>query len=166
MNPWRGAGPELGIAAATYAAAAVAGYLVAGPAGLAVVTIVAVAIGLVATRMLLPTHRPETARTMRDKPTAQSISGYSQRRFVVAHASETGGFYEAELQPVLEHILAARLAERHETNLYANPDAARAILGDTLWYWVDPDKSTERQKHQRGIPPRTLARLIDRLERL
>lgn len=166
MNPWRGAGGELGIAAATYGVIAVAAYLVAGPEGLAVVTVVTAAIALAAARLLLPTHKLETTRTLRDKPTAQSISGYSRRRFVVAHASETSGFYEGEMRPVLEHILAARLAERHDTNLYTDPDAAREALGESLWYWVDPDQSTERAKRQRGIPPRTLARLIDRLERL
>jgi hypothetical protein len=39
-------------------------------------------------------------------------------------------------------------------------------LGDQLWYWVDPDQADERAKNHKGIPPRTLARLIDRLDTL
>ena len=38
------------------------------------------------------------------------------------------GFYDSELRPVLEHLLAARLAERHGVNLYQDPDAARRLL--------------------------------------
>jgi len=44
---------------------------------------------------------------------------------------------------VLEHLLAARLAERHGVNLYQDPAAARAVLcrdsrGAELWAWIDP----------------------------
>jgi hypothetical protein len=166
VNPWRGTAPELAIAGIAYVAIALAGYLVAGPAGLGVVTVVAAAVALAAQRMLLPVPRAEAVRTLKDKPTAQSISGYSRRRFVIRWSSETSGFYESELRPALEHILAARLAERHSANMYADPEAARAIIGDPLWYWIDPDLAETRLKRTKGIPPRTLARLIDRLERL
>jgi hypothetical protein len=166
VNPWRGAAPELAIAGITYAAIAVAAYLVAGPEGLGVVTVIAAAVALAAQRLLLPMPKAEAIRTLADRPMAQSISGYSRRRYIVQHASETSGFYESELRPVLEHILAARLAEKHDTNLYTDTDAARALLGDGFWYWIDPDQAGERNTHQKGIPPRTLARLIDRLEHL
>jgi hypothetical protein len=166
MNPWRGAAPELAIAGITYLAIAVAAYLVAGPEGLGVATVIAAAVALAAQRLLLPMPRAEAVRTLAEKQTTQSISGYSRRRFIVQHASETSTFYEAELRPVLEHILAARLAERRDTNLYADPEQARMALGDQLWYWVDPDQADERAKNHKGIPPRTLARLIDRLDTL
>jgi hypothetical protein len=166
VNPWRGTGPELAIAGIAYIAIALAGYLVAGPAGLGVVTVVTAAVALAAQRLLLPVPKVEAVRTLKEKPTAQSISGYSRRRFVIKYSSETSGFYESELRPALEHILAARLAERHSANLYADPEAARAIIGDRLWYWIDPDLVEVRLKRGNGIPPRTLARLIDRLERL
>jgi hypothetical protein len=165
-GPWRGTGPELAIASATYVACAVAAYLTAGAAGAAVVSVVAAALALAGLRALLPASEAQEARTLRERPTAQSISGYSRRRYVVAHSAESAGFYETDLRPVLEHILAARLAENHGTNLYASPEAARSLLGDRLWYWVDPGQADVRAKLRRGIPPRTLARLIDRLERL
>ena len=166
MSPWRGAGNQLLIAGGAYVAIGIAAYLTAGPAALAVVSVVAAAIALTATRLLLPERDPETTRTIREKPAAQSISGYSRRRFVVQHASATPEFYEAELRPVLEHILAARLAERREINLYSDPRAAHAALGDQLWYWIDPDDAAGRRERGSGIPPRKLARLLDRLERL
>jgi hypothetical protein len=166
MNPWHGAGPEAAIATAAYAAIAVAGYLVAGVAGAAAVSITAAAGALVATRMLLPQRQQEAARKQRDKPTARSISGYSHRRFVVDHATQSQAFYETDLRPVLEHILAAKLAEHHHTNLYRDPEAAKGKVGDDLWYWIDPAQSAQRTQSQRAISPRTLARLVDRLERL
>ena len=76
---------------------------------------------------------------------------------------------------MLEHLLAARLAERHGVNLYQDPDAARRLLcrnprDADLWPWIDPDTRPETAgadaAERRGIPRRTLARLIDRLEKL
>jgi hypothetical protein len=76
---------------------------------------------------------------------------------------------------VLEHLLAARLAERHGVHLYQDPDAARRLLcrhprDADLWPWIDPQTRPETSARgatsERGIPRRTLARLIDRLERL
>jgi hypothetical protein len=103
------------------------------------------------------------------------LSGYSHRRFVVHTATTSLGFYQGELRPVLAHLLAARLAERHGVHLYQDPDAARRLLcrrprDADLWPWIDPSSRPEtpvpKAGSERGIPRRTLARLIDRLERL
>jgi hypothetical protein len=100
---------------------------------------------------------------------------------VVQSSYDSLSFYQAELRPVLEHLLAARLAERHGVNLYDDREAARRLLCRTsrdadLWEWVDPawrPPDTGRgggpgrgASTERGIPRRTLTRLIDRLERL
>jgi hypothetical protein len=178
VSPWRGTKPELVTAAVLVTAAAVAGYLMAGWTGLSVVVIAAAAIALLVLRALLPQLTPDQAKKAREKPTARTLSGYSHRRFVVQTASSSLAFYNGELRPVLEHLLAARLAERHGVNLYQDPAAARGLLCRSprdarLWAWIDPDPKTARPKEpprghseQRGIPQRTLARLIDRLEQL
>lgn len=166
-GPWRGTGPELAIAGAAWVATAVAAYAVAGVPGLATVTIVAAALAIAGARALLPRREPETTRTLQDKPVAQSITGYSRRRWVVAHARETPQFYENELRPALEHVLAARLAEHHGVNLYHEPERAHELVNDpAVWYWIDPAQAQARQRRSTGIPPRTLARLIHRLEQL
>ena len=150
----------------------------AGWAGLSVVAVVTAAAAMVVLRALLPQLTPDETKMAREKPTARTLSGYSHRRFVVQTAMTSHGFYDSELRPVLEHLLAARLAERHGVHLYQDPDAARKLLCRSprdadLWPWIDPDLKTTRPKtsvrdagEQRGIPRRTLARLIDRLEQL
>ena len=60
---------------------------------------------------------------------------------------------------------------RGQSSLRDDPDAARMLLcprpGDErLWYWVDPERPPATAAGTPGIPPRTLARLIERLERL
>ena len=175
VSPWRGTKPELVIAGVLVAAAAVAGYVMAGWTGLSVVVITAAAIALLVLRALLPQLTPDQAKKAREKPTARTLSGYSHRRFVVRTASSSLAFYNGELRPVLEHLLAARLTERHGVNLYQDPAAARGLLCQSprdarLWAWIDPaarPKEPPRgHSEQRGIPQRTLARLIDRLEQL
>ena len=83
------------------------------------------------------------------------------------------GRVRRELRPVLEHLLAARLAERHGVHLYQDPDAARRLLCRNrrdagLWRWIDPRIRPQAGEGQerRGIPRHVLARLIDRLEKL
>jgi hypothetical protein len=93
----------------------------------------------------------------------------------VQTAMTSRGFYDTELRPVLEHLLAARLAERHGVHLYQDPAAARRLLcrnprDADLWPWIDPgtrpETAARNSTERRGIPRPTLARLIDRLEKL
>ena len=178
VSPWRGAGPELAVAGVVVMVAAVVGYLLAGWAGLSVAVTAGAAAAVLVLRYLLPALTPDTARKAREKPQARLLRGYSHRRFVVHSAIASRGFYHGELRPVLEHLLAARLAERHGVHLYQDPDAARRLLcrrprDADLWPWIDPDPKTSRPgtpgpkaSTEPGIPRRTLARLIDRLEKL
>jgi hypothetical protein len=173
VSPWRGTTPEVLTAAVAVAVTAVAGYAVAGWAGLAVVAVATAAGAMVLLRGLLPQLTPDAAKKAREKPRARTLTGYSHRRFVVHNAMTSQNYYDAELRPVLEHMLAARLAERHGVHLYQDPEAARRLLcrhprDAGLWRWIDPATrpQTRESQERRGIPQRTLARLIDRLERL
>jgi hypothetical protein len=178
VSPWRGAGPELVIAGVVIGVAAAAGYVLAGWAGLSVAVTAAAAAAMAVLRYVLPTLAPDAARKAREKPQARLLSGYSHRRFVVHNAIASRGFYQGELRPVLEHLLAARLAERHGVHLYQDPDAARRLLcrrprDADLWPWIEPipegaqpETRAPKAGTEPGIPRRTLARLIDRLERL
>jgi hypothetical protein len=102
---------------------------------------------------------------------------------------------EYRLRPLLRRLAAARLAERHQVDLEADPAAAHRILGPELWALVGPGtygpttaptpdstttKSTRTSNeagdgpatesaetgHRRGIPRATIRRAIDLLEAL
>lgn len=173
MN-WRSARPELIIAAILALVVALAGAAVASWAGLVIAAIAITFIAVVMLRTIMPSSAAEALRIQRDKQRARAISGYAQRRFVVATSFSSRAMYESDLRPVLEHILAARLAENHSVNLYTEPEAARRAFcrtrGDaSLWRWIDPKQTLdadERARERHGISSRVLHRLITRLEQL
>jgi hypothetical protein len=131
-------------------------------------------IALLVLRGLIPRSEAQAFRRAKDKQQARAISGYAQRRFVVATSVVTRAMYESDLRPVLEHILAAKLAENHGVNVYSEPASARRVFcrtraDESLWPWIDPAQTLDtddRARQRHGIPRRTLARLIDRLEQL
>ena len=173
MN-WRPALPELVIAAVVVVAAALAGAAVAGWPGVVVVAAATAVIALLLLRGIIPRSAAQTLRLRKDQQRARAISGYAQRRFVVATSLTSRPMYESDLRPVLEHILAARLAEHHAVNLYTEPGKARAAFCQTraderLWRWIDPEQvlsADERADQKHGISGRTLNRLITRLEQI
>jgi DNA-binding transcriptional LysR family regulator len=173
MN-WRPALPELIIAAILAAACAAASAAVAGWPGVVVVAAATTVIAVLLLRAVLPGSAAQAPRQQMDKQREKPISGYGQRRFVVATSLGSRPMYESDLRPVLEHILAARLAENHAVNLYTEPDKAKKAFcrarGDAkLWSWIDPGQTLdadERAAKSGGIPGRTLSRLITRLEHL
>ena len=173
--------PELIIAAAAVTATAAAGYAVAGPGALALVAVAAAVISLAVLRSLVPSLPPASSAEDVSGPDpavpAPVLSSFSrqwrrQSRLSDAQASMTA--YEAGLRSQLEHLLASRLAERHGISLYDDPGAARQAFAqgnpgyDSLWRWVDPARPAAPPPPggQPGIPYRTLARLLDRLEHL
>jgi hypothetical protein len=169
---WRAAVPEIIIAAIVVAVAAVAGYAAAGLPGTALVVTCAAVISLVVLRVLTPAP---TAH--RDGPVADTeavpvtFTGYWRRRAGLVDGTQSMISYDAELRDTLQRLLAARLAERHGISLHDDPEAARRLLcpasrDQRLWYWVDPARPRTTAGKQSGIPPRTLARLINRLEQL
>jgi hypothetical protein len=171
-GPWRGAAPELTIAVVAVAVTAAGGYAVAGWNGMAVVAIAAAAIALFVLRALLPQGITDSAKRAKQKAVQKPVSGYSHRRFVVENSVTNRAFYDLELRPVLEHLLAARLSERHGVNLYQDPAAARRLFcthrGDgALWQWISPQAPHEAaHTNRRGIPRHALLRIIERLEKL
>ena len=189
---WRRARPELAVATVTVAAAAAASYALAGPRALPVVLVVAAAAALVALRWLLPPVAPPPAVDGGADTIATGWSSYRYWRSVsdLRDGVAARAAYETRLRPALEHLLAARLAERLGINLYTEPAQARRLLcragrDDDLWAWIDPAQAgpetgggpaaadapeerpaTRAAGERPGIPRRTLERLINRLEQL
>jgi len=176
---WRGCLPELAVAAALIltTSAAVYGYAGAGAAVLAL--IIWAVVLLVLLRGLVPgAVAPRLPAGPSRTSGRATFFGFWRKRASVSTAMASMVSYDAELRLTLQHLLAARLAARHDVNLYQDPAAARRLLlgtgqgafrarqDDQLWYWLDPSRPAETRQNIRGIPPRTLAIIIDRLERL
>jgi hypothetical protein len=170
---WQAARPELALTAGVVGAAALAAYAWAGAVAcvvlLAVCALAAFALLRSLTHEVQPQERP-AEDWQRTAP--QVITGFWRKRGMLSDATAPDGSYDFELRATLQHLLAARLAERHGVSLYAEPEQARRLFesgsrgGRDLWRWVDPGWQPEPGRKTGGIPPRTLAAIIDRLERL
>jgi hypothetical protein len=170
---WRALRPELIITCIMVVATGVAAYGYGGvAAAFGALTAWAVLI-LVLLRVLVPVTPAPSASYDEDRQPQNegSYIGFWRKRGVLVDASTNMRSYDADLRPTLQHLLAARLAERHGVSLYADPEAARHLLlagepDDSLWYWLDPARPPEQRSTRQGIPQRTLTAIIDRLERL
>jgi hypothetical protein len=168
---WRASLPELLIALVLVVATTGTAYFYSGPAA-AAVTLTGWTVAILALlRFLVPTTPRPLLDPQEWRTAGQgSFIGFWRKRGVLSDATSAMASYDYELRPVLQHLLAARLAERHGVNLYRDPAAARRLLlagrrDEQLWFWLDPERPAEAAR-QPGIPPRTLAVIIDRLERL
>jgi hypothetical protein len=171
---WRSAGPELGAAGIALVSCSIAAYVLAGLAGAVLVTVVFSALALVVLTFLLPQGSPPPPRPEmpdRLRPATTSLHSYWRLKVHLREATISAFTYQAGLGPRLEHLLAARLSQRHGINLYTDPEAARRVLcakpkDQDLWAWVDPTRQASNSNDAAGIPPRALARLVRRLEQL
>jgi hypothetical protein len=153
-------------------ATSLAAYAYAGT-GVAVLTVAGWGVvSLAFLRALVPTApEPLTEQSSRQSAGRTSFLGFWRKRSIVRDATTSMISYDNELRPALQHLLAARLAERHGVSLYADPAAARRLVlsgprDDVLWFWLDPSRPAGTEQRRAGIPPRTLAAILDRLERL
>jgi hypothetical protein len=70
--------------------------------------------------------------------------------------------FATTVRPQLQRLFAARLAERHGTDLYRAPERARPLVGVELWPWLDPAAPPPEPT----APEPVLRALLDRLEAL
>ncbi|HEY3905928.1 MAG TPA: hypothetical protein VGM14_18605 [Streptosporangiaceae bacterium] len=171
---FRGAGREVAVAAAFVIALAAAAWVLFGGATASIVVLCCAAVSLVVLRTLLNRSvSPEDAEQVRHDAPATSFAGFWRMQTDIASAMASLSAWDNNSRRRLQNLLAARLAERHDINMAADPQAAKAaFIGDhssraALWFWIDPERLTpEDASSRRGIPPRVLAALIHRLEQL
>jgi hypothetical protein len=168
---WQGSGYELGVAVILVIAVTTAAYGWAGT-GAAVLTLSCAAfLALFLLRTLSPPESQPDPQTGEWEDLSQgSIHGFWRKRGMLRDATDRMVSYDNELRPTLQHLLAARLSDKHGVSLHDDPDEARRLLlrrprDQHLWPWLDPGQPPAGGQG-RGIPPRTLAAIIDRLERL
>jgi hypothetical protein len=172
-GPWAGAWPELAAAGVALAGCSAAAFVLGGLSGVVVVVVCFSVLALAVLVLLLPRtpRRPAwLGAPERGRENITWVRGYWRLQVDLKQGTASAFAYQFGLRPHLEHLLAARLSERHGVNLYADPEAARRVLcarrrDRDLWPWVDPARPNP-ERNAAGIPPRTLARLVRRLEQL
>ena len=182
-------GREVTVAGLLVVAVTAAAWALEGPAVASFTALACAALGLVALRALIEPHEPPQApHQSHELGPSRSFLGFWRTRSDLVDATTSLSAWDNALRPRLTNLLAARLSERHGISLTDDPEAARRVLtggtagapgktGGTagtghaarsdLWAWIDPQRQTPPDAGSRpGIPPRVLAALIDRLERL
>lgn len=124
-------------------------------------TLVAGALVLVA---LVPRVR-DRARGRRVRRQAARPAALERIEWVVQSSRQTAGDVHVRVRPLLREI-AAPLLSRRGVRLDAEPERARALLGDELWEVVRPDRQRPQERRARGLELAELERLVRRLERL
>jgi hypothetical protein len=170
---WRDAGPELAAAVVFLVASAAVAYFIAGLAAMVLAVVAWSALALCVLTLVSRQARPSALRRepAGDGPgTGDWEQGYWRFQAQIAEATKSAYAYHFGVGPQLEHLLAARLSQRHGVNLYTDPGTARRLLcarrrDRDLWAWVDPQRNGPG-RNAAGIPPRALARLVKRLEKL
>jgi len=167
---WRECLPELIITATLVTVTGIAVYAYAGLPATAVILVGSAAVLLALVRTLVPWHA-DARYSERAEHGEASVIGFWQQRGALIDASASLARYDARLRTTLQHLLAAKLAEKHDINLYHDPVAARQVFlpdaeHDQLWFWVNPQRPAELRFGNPGIPQPTLAAILDRLEQL
>ena len=77
-------------------------------------------------------------------------------------STANAGEVHARLLPQLRDVAAARLADRHDLTLAD----AHELLGDDAWELLRPDRPIPTDRSGPGLPLRSIAALLDAVERL
>lgn len=139
----------------------------AGAAGLLVsLSLLAMAATLVLV-LRMPSAPLPAARRRPGPPVDNApFPAYRQVAEQLSWAAVSPRHYDMVTRPLLTSLAAARLADRHRVDLHADPEAARAVIGEDVWPWVDPARGVSRDSQPPGIGRDTLTHIVDRLENL
>ena len=138
-----------------------------GAAGLLVsVSLVAVSVAAVALTRI--PAAPVVHRRSRPAPPVADAPFRSYRAVAEAlsWADVSPRHYDLVTRPLLVQLLASRLADRHRVDLATDPGAARRLVGEEVWPWLDPGREVARRGQPPGVDLATLTRIVDRLEQL
>jgi hypothetical protein len=143
----------------TYVAEGFAG-LVASLSGLAVLGLLVLAVGMPAAPAGRRRRRHPAVSFDEPYPTFKNVSEQ------LSWAQVSPRHYDMVTRPLLVRLMASRLADHHGIDLHRQPERARALVGEDVWWWLDPTRPVEGSSQPPGVDVRTLTRLVDRLEKL
>ena len=153
--------------AAVSAGALVVAYTVAGVGGVLVGLTAFAVVGVLTVALRVP--RPPALRGRARPPVPVVNAPYRTYRRVaeqLSWARVSPRHYDVVTRPLLQDLMASRLAERHGVDVHRSPDAARALLGEDVWPWLDPARPASGTSRPPGLDPRVLVTLVERLEAL
>lgn len=130
---------------------------------------VGLALGVHATREASPdVHKPSLAAELDDPLDVPPERPRELERLErEVYLSLGSSFYlHHRMRPVLREIAAHRLLMRHGVDLDAKPEAAAALLGETAWSWLRPDRHEPRDRWATGPPLEELQAVVDAVERI
>lgn len=119
--------------------------------------------GLVATvSAVLPPARVRRKRpaAAAEKPLAQLESIESALQFGKASSFDL----HYRLRPLIQEVVAARLARRRGINLVHQPDRARSVLSERVWELVRPDREPPVDRFDKGWSDAELRAVVHELE--
>ncbi len=157
----------LRVVAAVAAAGLVVVYTLSGVGGLLVALTVIAVLGVLVTVGRLP--GPPAVRARPRPPVPVVNAPYRTYRRVaeqLSWAQVSPRHYDVVTRPLLQRLMAIRLAERHGIDVHREPAAARALLGEDVWPWLDPARPPSGSSRRPGLAERDLHRLVERLESL
>ena len=152
-------GVAAGVVALAVAFAGAAGFLVA-VSGIVVVTAVVLLVRTPAPPP--PRRRPRPGPPVENAP----FQAYRQVAEQLSWAAVSRRHYDLITRPLLTALATARLADRHRVDLHTDPDAARAVVGEDVWPWIDPAREPSRDGQPPGVDPRTVSLIVGRLEQI
>lgn len=136
-----------------------------GAAGL-VVSVSAVAVVSVAAALSRVPAAPVPRARNRPGPPVENapFRSYRQAAEALSWAEMSPRHYDLVTRPLLQQVLASRLADHHRVDLATDPEAARRLVGDDVWHWLDPQREVDRSGQPPGLDLATLTKIVERLE--
>ena len=142
-------------------------YVFAGFAGLVVALSAESVIGLLILALGVPSAPARRIRRRRRAPPFDApYPTFTHVSEQVSWADVSPRHYDMVTRPLLVRLMASRLSDHHGIDLHRDPDQARAVVGEDLWWWFDPARPVEGSSQPPGVDVRTLTRLVERLETL
>jgi hypothetical protein len=126
----------------------------------AIALVIGAALAFAGVRAAAPPRRRRSARSVSVVRPRQL-----ERSERAAEMLSTAGDVHVTLRPVLREVADERLRARG-VELTAQPERARALLGDALWELVRPDRPPPADRLAPGLTPGERDALLDRLEAL
>ena len=116
--------------------------------------------------LLLIAARAPMRRVTRPRRVTQRLAELDRTERAVLLSASTAFDLHYRLCPILREVAAQRLATRRGLSLDADTEASRAVVGETTWELVRPDREPPELRFAPGIAAPQLRAVVAVLERI